>query len=162
MQFTLTFADKIDPVAIYAACVATMVFCWNIYVWRNSGPRLKVSASMNMLIIGGSSVEESKTFLIVRATNIGAKKTTITNVLIYAYDNIWQRIRKRPSFCAVFNGVGGPYPIPYVLDVGYNFSGQADQAELVDRIRDTYFYAGVQHSFAEKPVMVRVRYSKPK
>lgn len=74
MQFTLTLADKVDPVAIYAAIVATMVFAWNIYVWRNSGPRLNVSATMNMLILGGSHEEESKTFLIVRATNIGSKK----------------------------------------------------------------------------------------
>jgi hypothetical protein len=52
MQFTFMLADKVDPVAIYAAIVATMVFAWNIYVWRTSGPRLKVTASINMLIHG--------------------------------------------------------------------------------------------------------------
>jgi len=51
MQFTFMLADKVDPVAIYAA-VATMVFAWNIYVSRNSGPRLNVTANMNMLIHG--------------------------------------------------------------------------------------------------------------
>jgi hypothetical protein len=139
-----------------------LVFAWNIYVWRNSGPRLEVHAIMNMLIIGGTAEEESKTFLVVRAANVGSKKTTITNVIIFSYKNIWQLIRKRPSFTAVFNNVGGSYPIPYVLDVGHNFSSQADQAGLVEKIRDTYFYAGVAHSFAKKPVMVRVKYSDPK
>ena len=38
MQFTFTLTDKIDPVAVYAALVATMVFAWNVYVSRNSGP----------------------------------------------------------------------------------------------------------------------------
>ena len=161
MQFTLTLADKIDPIAVYAAFVATLVFAWNIYVWRNSGPRLAVTATMNMLIIGGAVEEESKTFLIVRATNIGSKKTTITNVLIISYDNIWHRFRNRPTFTAVFNNVGGSYPVPYVLDVGHNFSSMADQAGLVEKIRDAYFYAGVAHSFAKKPVMVRVKYSEP-
>jgi len=161
MQFTLTLADKIDPIAVYAALVATLVFAWNIYVWRNSGPRLNVTASMNMLIIGGSPEEESKTFLIVGATNVGSKKTTITNILIISYDNIWQRFRNRPSSTAIFNNVGGWYPIPYVLDVGHNFSSKADQAGLVGKIRDSYFYAGVAHSFAKKPVMVRVKYSEP-
>jgi hypothetical protein len=162
MQFTLTLADKVDPVAIYAAIVATMVFAWNIYVWRNSGPRLNVSATMNMLILGGSHEEESKTFLIVRATNIGSKKTTITNVLVTSYANIWQRLLRRPNWTAVFNNVGNNFPIPYVLDVGHDFMSRADQADLVDRIRDTYFYAGIAHSSAEKPVMVRVKYSEPK
>jgi hypothetical protein len=161
MQFTFTLANKVDPVALYAAFVATMVLVWNIYVWRHSGPRLEVTATMNMLIIGGTPEEESKTFLIVRATNVGSKKTTITNVLIISYDNIWRRVRNRPSFTAVFNNVGGSYPIPYVLDVGHNFSSMADQAGLVEKIRDTYFYAGVAHSFAKKAVMVRVRYSDP-
>lgn len=162
MQLSFTFAEKIDPIAIYAAFVATLVFAWNIYVWLNSGPRLQVTAQMNMLILGGTADHESKTFLIVRATNVGSKKTTITNVLVISYDNFWQRLRKRPSFTAVFNNVGGSYPIPYVLDVGHNFSSQADQAGFVARIRDTYFYAGVAHSFAKKPVMVRVKYSDPK
>jgi hypothetical protein len=150
MQFTFTLADKVDPIAIYAALVATLVFAWNIYVWRNSGPRLTVSATMNMLIIGGIAEEESKTFLIVRATNIGSKKTTITNVIVLSYANCWQRFRNRPSFTAVFNNVGGSYPIPYVLDVGHNFSSMADQAGLVEKIRDAYFYAGVAHSFSKR------------
>jgi hypothetical protein len=162
MQFTFTLADKIDPLALYAAIISTLVFAWNIYVWRNSGPRLNVSASMNMIVIGGTAEEESKTYLIVRATNIGREKTTITNVLILSYKTLWQRFRKRPSFTAVFNNVGGWYPVPYVLDVGHNFSSKADQADLVERIRDTYFYAGVEHSFSKKPVMVRVKYSDPK
>jgi hypothetical protein len=48
------------------------------------------------------------------------------------------------------------------MEVGNNFSSRADQADLIDKLRDTYFYAGVQHSFVEKPVMVRVKYSDPK
>jgi hypothetical protein len=161
MQFTFTLTDKIDPTAIYAALVATLVFAWNIYVWRNSGPRLKVTARMNMLIMGGSAEEESKVFLIVDPTNIGSKKTTITNVLVLSYANGWRRFRKRPNWTAVFNNVGGTYPVPYVLDVGHNFSSKADQVELVEKIRDTYFYAGVAHSFANVPVLVRVKYSDP-
>ena len=117
MQFTFTLADKIDPVAVYAALVATMVFAWNVYVWRNSGPRLNVTATMNMLVIGGGADEEKKSFLIVRGTNVGSKKTTITNVVILSYDNIWQRFRNKPTWSAVFNNQGGDYPIPYVLNV---------------------------------------------
>ncbi len=162
MQFTFTLADKIDPIAVYAALVATMVFAWNVYVWRNSGPRLNVTATMNMLVIGGGADEEKKSFLIVRGTNVGSKKTTITNVVILSYDNIWQRFRNKPTWSAVFNNQGGDYPIPYVLNVGHDFMSKADQVDLVSRIRDTYFYAGIAHSSANKPVMVRVKYTEPK
>jgi hypothetical protein len=47
--------------------------------------------------------------------------------------------------------------LTYVLDVGRNFMNRADQAQLLELIRDTHFYAGVAHSFAKKPVMVRVK-----
>jgi hypothetical protein len=60
---------------------------------------------------------------------------------------------------AVVNNTEPAFPVPYVLNVGHNFMSKADQADLVDRIRDTYFYAGVQHSFS---IMVRVKYDKPK
>jgi hypothetical protein len=62
----------------------------------------------------------------------------------------------------VFNNQGGDYPIPYVLNVGHDFMSKADQVDLVSRIRDTYFYAGIAHSSANKPVMVRVKYTEPK
>jgi hypothetical protein len=32
MQFTFTLADKIDPVAVYAAVMATLVLVWNRYL----------------------------------------------------------------------------------------------------------------------------------
>jgi hypothetical protein len=117
---------------------------------------------MNMLIIGGYGDDDDKMFLIVRATNIGGKKTTITNVLIFSYKSVWEYLRNRPSFTAIFNNTEPAFPLPYVLDVGHDFMNKADQSELTERIRDTYFYAGVQHSFSDKPVMVRVKYSDPK
>ena len=46
---TITFAREIDPVAIYAAIVSTIVFVWQIFVWLHTGPRLKVSTSANMV-----------------------------------------------------------------------------------------------------------------
>jgi hypothetical protein len=163
MHFTFALADKVDPIAIYAAFVATLVFVWNVHVWLSNGPRLKVTASMNMLVIGGLTTEQQRQkFLIVGVTNVGSKQTTITNVLIHSYESAWRLFRRRPNWTAVFNNVGGVQPIPYVLDVGHNFSSKADQSLLVEKIRDTYFYAGVQHSFSQKPVMVRVKYSDPK
>ena len=107
---------------------------------------------------GGGADEEKKSFLIVRGTNVGSKKTTITNVVILSYDNIWQRFRNKPTWSAVFNDQGGDYPIPYVLNVGHDFMSKADQVDLVSRIRNTYFYAGIAHSSANKPVMVRVKF----
>jgi hypothetical protein len=141
--------DKIDPIAIYAAVLSTFVFLWNVYVWWNSGPKLAVSATMNMLVIGGFPTDdEKKLYLIVRATNVGSKKTTVTNVVIFSFNSLWQRLRGRPAWAAVFNNTDPSYRLPYILDVGHNFSSRADQTGLVEKIRDTYFYAGVEHSFS--------------
>jgi hypothetical protein len=142
--------------------LSTLVFLWNVYVWWTNGPKLSVTATMNMLVIGGyPSEDEKKRFLIVRATNVGSKKTTITNVVIFSFKSRWQVLRDRPAWTAMFNNTTSSHPLPYVLDVGHNFSSRADQSGLVEKIRETYFYAGVEHSFSKKPVLVRVKYREP-
>lgn len=47
VSVTPTFAAKIDPIAIYAAILSTIVFIWNVFVWWRTGPRLRVSAASN-------------------------------------------------------------------------------------------------------------------
>jgi hypothetical protein len=116
MHLAFALTDKVDPIAVYATVVATLVFGWNVYVWLNSGPRLQIVAR-----------------------DVGSKSTTITNVIVISYKMREQRRPNRPSFTAIFNNVGGNYPIPDILDVGHKFSSKADQEGLVDRIRDSYF-----------------------
>ena len=117
---------------------------------------------MNIMVIGGWE-KESDLFLSIKATNIGSKKTTITNALVCSYDNWWQLVIDKPTWNAIFVHSDRAQPLPYVLDVGHDFFSRATQtAELEDRIKSKYFYAGVSHSFDRKPRLVRVKYVEPK
>ena len=48
MEITLQLIDKVDPIAIYAAIVATTLLIWDIVKWRRSGPRLRLRVMPNM------------------------------------------------------------------------------------------------------------------
>jgi hypothetical protein len=43
MQFTIHLVDQIDPVAIYAAILSTLIFGWELYKWLRRGPKLRVN-----------------------------------------------------------------------------------------------------------------------
>lgn len=78
MEITLHLFDKIDPVAIYAAIVATTVLVWDVIKWLRDGPRLHGSAGANMSIYDGSRRDDDLYFTL-DVSNTGSKPTTITN-----------------------------------------------------------------------------------
>jgi hypothetical protein len=151
---TVTFASKFDPVAVYAAIVSTVVLFWQIFVWFRAGPRLKLSASPNMLM----SPSDGKTYIVANVRNIGTQQTTITHVLIYAYPNWWARFRENPSLTAIVpHTLPAAYSIPFVIDVGHTFLTMIVQVqELEKRSRDELLFIGIIHSFRDKPLLARV------
>ena len=152
---TLTFADKIDPLAIYAAFLSTTVFIWQIFVWMRAGPRLRVSASSNMLTFGG--IRDDKTYVVVNVRNIGTQPTTITHVVGFAYRNRWERFRRRPFKNFVVNHAVAAYPIPYVLEAGKIFTSMIEQTEKVEKLsREGLLFVGIIHSFRPRPVLARI------
>jgi hypothetical protein len=48
-------------------------------------------------------------------------------------------------------------PIPFVLEVGRVYLGLGIQDATVESSRETLLYMGVYHSFADKPVLARIR-----
>jgi hypothetical protein len=159
---TLTFADKIDPIAIYAALVSTTVLIWNIFVWFRNGPRLRVSVSTNMGTFG-RGIRDDSTYIVVNVRNVGTQQTTITHVVMFAYRNWWDRFRKKTSEEALILDNAVPAcPIPYMLQAGQTFMSMGLQTEVLEkRSRDRLLYAGVIHSFCDRPVLARVRPINP-
>ena len=144
----MTFAAKIDPIAIYAAVLSTIVFIWNVFVWWRTGPRLKVSASSNMKMFGPGARDNS-TYIVANVSNVGTQQTTITHVIGFAYRNRWDRIRNKPAEAFVVNDAMPAYPIPYVL--------MALQTEKVEKLsRNGLLYVGIIHSFRHLPLLARV------
>jgi hypothetical protein len=154
---TLTFADKIDPIAIYAATVSTTVLIWNIFIWFRTGPRLKVSASANMKTFG-QGVRDDTTYIVANVRNVGTQQTTITHVVMFAYRNRWDRFRKRASETFVVNHAVLAYPIPYVLEAGKTFMSMIVQNETAEKLSHSrLLYVGIVHAFRDRPVLARVR-----
>jgi hypothetical protein len=153
----VTFAAKIDPIAIYAAVLSTIVFIWNAFVWWGTGPLLKVSASSDMKMFGPGARDNSS-YIVANVSNVGTQQTTITHVIGFAYRNRWDRIRNKPSEAFVVNHGMPAYPLPYVLQAGQTFMSMALQTEKVEKLsRDGLLYVGIIHSFRHRPVLARVR-----
>lgn len=68
-----------DIAAWWGAGVATLVFFWELYQKWASGPKVRISISANMLSYG-DPLREGKTFVMLRAVNVGDASTTLTNL----------------------------------------------------------------------------------
>src|SRR5271156_4506353 len=106
---TLTFADKIDPVAIYAAIVSTSVLIWQIFVWFHTGPRLRVSASTNMMT-HGDPLRDGNTYIVANVRNAGTEQMTVTHVGMVAFRSWLHRLRNKPSRTFLFTHNVAAYP----------------------------------------------------
>lgn len=156
MEFSVHLSDKVDPVAIYAAVISTLVLGWQIYVWLNTGPRLRLSANPNMEMYGGV-VPDPNTYTVLKVTNVGRQRTTITHVILLSYSGWWNRLWKRQAKSFIVNHAVSAYPIPHVLEIGETFMSMAIQdGDLVKLSRETLLYMGVHHAFSERAVLVRV------
>jgi len=158
----LSVDDNVNLVAIYAAVVSTLSILWQAWVWFRNGPRLRVTASADMQVMGGYDKDEKK-YVVVNVSNIGNVKTTITNVVVFTYKDIVHRLLKRPSKTFVVNHDVAGYQIPYVIDTGSTFMSMVIQNDEMDTLsRSGVLYMGVIHSLRAKPVLARVRPVQPK
>jgi hypothetical protein len=157
----LSVDDNVSLVAIYAAIVATVSILWQIWGWFRSGPRLRVRASADMQVMGGYNKEDRK-YTVVNVTNVGTAKTTITNVVMFAYKNLLNKILNRPNKTFVVNHDVAGYQIPYMIDAGCTFMSMMMQNDDMESLsRTSMLYMGVIHSLSAKPVLARVRPIQP-
>jgi len=157
MEFTINLADKLDPVAIYAAVVSTLFAIWEVVKWWRQGPKLRGSISPNMIMMGGS-FKDDNTYLTFDITNVGTEKTTITGVGLFGFAGWWSWIRKKPSRAAVVNHSFAPYTVPSVLNVGERFMSRCIQEREVEQwSRDHWLYAVIWHTFSERPHLIRIK-----
>lgn len=157
MELSFEIVGQIEPVALYAAIVATAVLVWDIIKWRRSGARLKGIAGSNMVTFGMGPMDNQR-HVVISVDNIGDRPTTVSGVYLQGYANRWRRFRRRPDKSAVINsGLQANYPIPHRLDVGANFKASVQQTpELEEWSRAHRLYAEVAHS-AGRPLWLRIK-----
>lgn len=156
MQLSFHFIGQIDPVALYAAVVATAVFVWDIVKWRQSGVHLKGYANSNMKTLHMGDLDDL-TYISIRVNNEGDRPTTITGIYLKSYGSAWKKFRKNSSFQAVVNSyLEDRYPIPYRFEVGAPYTALILQTpELEKMSREMRLYAEVAFG-AKGSLMLRI------
>lgn len=162
MELTFIFDDNLDPVAVYAAIVATTVLAWDMVKWLRSGARLVIHIAPDMTVMGDSE-REGITYILVTATNVGSAPTTVTILALEHYRNFLTRMRGKRDFSAFITRpqVTQHLPLPHVLKPGEEWSGLITQEkEVIEKSKDGLLYAAIYHSIGRKPVRGRIRISE--
>jgi len=94
-----------DYAAWYAALIATFVFLWDIIKWKKSGPQIKATARSGYRSFGDPETEGKRLILVI-ATNIGDRATTLTAMGFrwYPKKSLWRNKRKGKLF--IVRGTG--------------------------------------------------------
>ena len=160
MEITLNLVAEIDPIAIYAALVATAILIWDVVKWLRSGPRIEVRANSNMIFFGDPDPHrEGKTYIFVKVANVGYSPTTITNFGGKYFLNHWNKLRKKPDkmFIVAVPQAAQHLPLPHVLKVGEEWSGIIEQTPEVEQMaKNGLLYAEVYQSVKSGPIRARV------
>ena len=156
----VSWSGSIDIVAFYAAVVATIVLIWDIVKWMRSGPILKLRVMPTANIVSGLGERKKKDYVAVWAINVGNKSTTIGNMGVIYYPNLYSKILKKNAKAMIVNcvnNVASNSGVPYVLDVGKEWMGMVVHTdELVDMSERGYLYLQIYHSFSKRPVCRRL------
>lgn len=147
-----------DYAAWWGATVASLAFLWNVLAAIRSGPRVKVTVTPEIQVYPIQAPTYEKTFVAVRAVNVGTGKTTITNCAGYYTTNILGVLLKKyrqPFMINTSNQTG--HPIPYILEPGTEWANLADQEFLMERIKKSRVYLGIVHNQRQRPIYKRVK-----
>lgn len=109
-----------DIAAWWGAVIATLVLGWDIFKWKQSGYKLRLSLRPEMQLIGDDS---GRLYVVIEVVNIGDKTTELTHVAGSLYKSHLQRysgknersfIVPKPSLFTEF---------PYYLEPGKRWMG---------------------------------------
>src|SRR5947207_1951208 len=110
-------ATTTEVVAWWGAVLSTVVFAWDVYKWRRTGPKVRTSARTNMKTLNIPQYD-GQTLFVIEVANDGDRPTTITNVGLLYFDSAWSRFRRRPSKAFVMPNPNLTLPTPFELKPG--------------------------------------------
>ena len=109
-------------IAVYGAIVSTLVLIWDIYKWKNKGPKIEGRITSNMIGINAPEYQDKK-LTVVNITNTGDKPTTITNVSLKFFKSKIKKFFKKSDQLIFVATPSISHPIPYVLNPGFEWKG---------------------------------------
>ncbi len=112
----------------WGAIIATLLLIWDVYKWKTSGPKLLMRATPNIIISPGPN---NTLYVNVTISNIGHLPTTLNNIGIKYYENLYAQIRRKPSISGFVPNPKTSFPLPIKLDTGGEWSALLLQQEKV-------------------------------
>ncbi len=144
-----------DIVAWYGAVLATLVLFLEIFKWLRAGPIIKVRALTGMET--NMRDLKDKKLILVKVTNRGSQKTTITHLVVQHYKTRFHKLinRKNRSFIISNHSIG--QPLPYVLEPGEEWAGCIVQDQEFEHLSNNgLLHCGIYHSNSESLYSQRV------
>jgi hypothetical protein len=149
--------DTTQLVAWIGATTGIASLLWNIYLKMTAGPKLRVTAFANKIMMPAPPGDPH--FLQITVRNIGSATTTLTNAELFPFVSRWQRFlskvrlrKKTAETRAVLNRYRGPQ-LPQKLEVGSEWQILVEQDLTIDGWLNTRtLQCAVWHSFSKRPV----------
>jgi hypothetical protein len=142
------------------ACCSTGVtgLLWDIYKWKTSGPKLRITTNSGMIgLVGYGQATGDEEYICVWVTNVGKTRTTITTLGFSEYGSWWQRRRlKRIKSGLVLQPLAAK-PLPHSIDVGEQWAAACHQSEYLTTILNKgKLWCEIYHSWSSRPVLAKV------
>jgi hypothetical protein len=151
--------DGQTAATLYAAIVATGALALEVRRWFESGPKIHVTASPDMIMIYGR--KEVSGLLLVNVINRGHTPTTITHFAILEYPNALKRWRNDPAHSFLIphpQPEGSPPSIPHVLEPGRQWTGVArPRPDVTGDIQTGTFWAAIYTTDRKRPYLAHIR-----
>ena len=147
-MMSFQFTTGLDPIAVYAAVVATVALLLCLIQWYRGGPRLHGHAIGNMKVHPDPT---NRSYINLTVYNRGSRKTTVTALAISAYRSWWTAITgQRSELFAIHRPLH--IDLPLAIEAGDYFSGGIPQTDdLIQHSRDLRLYIEVSYVDAENP-----------
>jgi len=160
VEYCILFADLTTPiVAWWGAVLATIVVLWDVFKWRRTGPRIRMSVRPDMRGVGEPELE-GRTLILVSATNVGERPTTLESLTYVWYPTWWHRLRRKRDKKFFVENPGLQHPFPCKLEVGERWDGRVNQTEqMVEMARTGHLMCELHHACAKRPVAKRLAIS---
>lgn len=145
-------------IAGYAAIVATGALFLEVRRWFESGPRLRISATPNMITAGRA---DSPKHLWIAVANAGDQTTTLE--AIYLAPLRFPAWRIKPKGGEFYYLKRSPtLSIPAVLEAGHQWTGLIEHDPDIDRLlTEDCLYVLVYSSNSKRPRWIKVRPPAP-
>lgn len=147
-----------DWLAIIGATTGCVALFWDVFKWANSGAKIKLKVTGNMILFGGlNEISKDQKNVSVEVVNSGDKKTTITHLSMTHYTSPLKAFFRMKADLNFAVPAPGYSKLPHSLDVGDRWIGFISQTGDIEKLAsEGYFYVGINHSTSNRFIRQRL------